>query len=309
LPKSSKMNPSLRSHSRTCTLLCAGVLLLLAGCDKPDADPEKATAPAPDTVVAHARGRVDIEGGLIRLAGSNDGLVQSVHVEEGERVHAGQLLAVIDDRPARLALAIGVAAEAEARAALEPLRVRLAAAGREAARLGALRASDSAPAVEIDQASDLAAQLHAELRTAEAALATATARLRADEHELERRSIRAPLDGRIVKRTARPGDGVSTLNVTPLFLFAPDSPRIVRADLDERFVDRVQPGMVAEIVIDTDTPRTVPGRVLRVGEVFGAKTPTGEPGERVDLRVVECVIALEDQTLRLGQRVLVRILP
>jgi hypothetical protein len=49
--------------------------------------------------------------------------------------------------------------------------------------------------------------------------------------------------------------------------------------------------------------------LLRLGEVFEVKTPSGEPGERVDLRVIECVVSLDDQTLRIGQRVLVRIKP
>jgi hypothetical protein len=102
---------------------------------------------------------------------------------------------------------------------------------------------------------------------------------------------------------------VSTLNVTPLFLFAPDSPRIVRADLDERFVEKIRADLPAEVVIEADETRVIPGKILRIGQVFGTKAPTGEPGERLDQRVVECVVSVEDQSLRIGQRVLVRIKP
>lgn len=287
-------------------LTLIGATVFLSGCTD-NAHAQATAAPASQT--AYARGRVDIEGGLIRLASSNDGLIQSVHVEEGDRVQAGQVLAVIDDRQARLALAVNAASLAEARAAVQTLQVRLAAATREADRVRPLADAEATPRREADQARDLAEQLQAELAAAQAAVATAEARVKADEYQVDQRSIRAPLDGRIVKRTARPGDGVSTLNVTPLFVFAPNMPRIVRADLDERFVDLVKVGQAAEVVIDNNGTRTISARILRVGEVFGVKTPTGEPGERLDLRVVECVLSIEDQTVRLGQRVLVKIIP
>jgi len=301
-------------HSASPRLLAAlisafaliGATFLLSGCS--DSAQAQATA-TPASQTAYARGRVDIEGGLIRLAGSTDGLIQSVHVEEGDLVQAGQVLAVIDDRQPRLALAVSTASLGETRAAVETLRVRLAAATREADRVRPLAAAEATPRREAEQAADLVAQLQAELAAAQAAVVTAEARVKADEYQVDQRSIRAPLDGRIVKRTARPGDGVSTLNVTPLFVFAPNMPRIVRADLDERFVDRVKVGQAAEVVIDNDGTRTVSARILRVSDVFGVKTPTGEPGERLDLRVVECVLSIEDQTVRLGQRVLVKIIP
>jgi HlyD family secretion protein len=309
---------SASSLRQLCRLLPGLFLLaataLLSGCSEP-AQPQPAS-PTPNAGAgaagfAYARGRVDIEGGLIRLAASNDGLIRSVHVEEGDRVRAGQVLAVIDDREARLALAISTASLAEARATAQAAQTRLDAALREAARLRPLATAEAAPRREADQADDLVAQLRAEFATAQAAIVTAEARVGADEYQVDQRSIRAPLDGRIVKRTARPGDGVSTLNVTPLFVFAPDTPRIIRADLDERFVDRVKIGQTAEVIIDntSETLRTLPARVLRVGEVFGLGTPTGEPGERVDQRVVECVLSIDDQTVRLGQRVLVKFAP
>lgn len=292
------------------SLLALSAVGLLSSCSEagPSGSPP-ASAIGPDR--AFARGRIDIEGGLIRLAGSKDGLIRVVQVEEGDQVQAGQVLAVIDDLQARLALAIDLAALGEARATVRQLQIRLAAAVREAERLRPLAVAEAAPRREADQAVELAEQIEAELSVAQAAVVTAESRVKASEYQVDLHTIRAPLNGRIVKRTARPGDGVSTLNVTPLFVFAPDTPRIVRADLDERFVDRVKVGQAADIVIDggTDTPRTLPARVLRVGEIFGLNTPTGDPGERVDLRVVECVLSIEDQTVRLGQRVLVRIVP
>lgn len=289
--------------------LSVALALFLSGCGRePAPTPSAGSAPSA-TPLVYAKGRIDIEGGLIRLAASRDGLVKSVAVEEGQRVRSGEVLALIDDQPARLASVVATAELAQSRAALPPLRVRLTAADREVARLAPLIATEAAAPLDLDQARDQAALLRAELAAAEAATATAEARLRASDYEVEQRIVRAPLDGWIVKRYARPGDGVSTLNVTPLFLFAPDSPRIVRADLDERFVEKVHVGLAAEVVIEADETRIIAGKILRVGQVFGTKAPTGEPGERLDQRVVECVASVEDQSLRIGQRVLLRIKP
>jgi multidrug resistance efflux pump len=304
------MKPS-RLHLAFCLASSLAVLFLaaaLTGCvEKPPASPAASVA-APTTGLVYAKGRIDIEGGLIRLAASREGLVKSVAVEEGQRVRSGDILATIDDQSARLTSAVTAAELAQTRAALLSLRVRLTAADREAARLASLPVDAAAPA-DLAAARDQAAVLRAELAAAAAAVRTAEARLRASDYEVEQHLVRAPLDGWIVKRYARPGDGVSTLNVTPLFLFAPDSPRIVRADLDERFVEKVRADLAAEIVIEADESRVIAGKILRVGQVFGTKTPTGEPGERIDQRVVECVVAVEDQSLRIGQRVLVRLKP
>lgn len=288
-----------------CTFAVAFFFFALTGCAEPPPD----AAPAAATGLVYAKGRIDIEGGLIRLAASRDGLVKAVSAEEGERVRQGDILAIIDDQPARLALGVAQAELAQTRAALPALQVRLAAAERELARLEPLLATEAAPRIDADHARDQTAFHRAELAAAKTAVATAAARLRAGRYEVEQHIVRAPLDGWIVKRQARPGDGVSTLNVTPLFIFAPESPRIVRADLDERFVDKVRPGQTAEVVLEADETRVIPGKILRVGQVFGVKTPTGEPGERLDQRVVECVVSVEDQTLRIGQRALVRIKP
>lgn len=150
--------------------------------------------------------------------------------------------------------------------------------------------------------------MEAELKKVRAELEISRSRLRLARYELERSVVRAPLDGEIVKRTARPGDGVSSLNITPLFLFAPAAPRIVRADVEDRFVELIKPNMAAEIVTEADERNVLRGRVLRIGRVFGQPQPTDDPSQRQDVRVVECVVSLEGGELLIGQRVLVRFL-
>lgn len=290
---------------------CVAALLAvsLAACGKPQTKPAPAATAAQP--IAIAKGKIDVEGGVIRLAAQREGLIQDVFAEEGDRVHKGQVLAQIDTRQAALAVALAKADLAEARARLMTATARSTAADREARRLAGLGQVDAIARQEADKAADEAQVQRGELAAARAGVEVAEQKLRTQEFEIEARQVRAPLDGRIVRRSAKPGDGASTLNVTELFLLAPDTARIVRAELDEQFVSDVKPGQRADILLEYDEKQVFRGRVLRLGEVFGSrKLANDDPNERQDTRVVEMVVAVEgDQTLRIGQRVLVRVMP
>ncbi len=264
-------------------------------------------APAPH--VAVAKGRVDVEGGVYKLAASRDGLIKEVFAEEGAEVERGQILARLNDEQARLALAQADAELAQTRAERPVLEVRLRATEREVRRLAPLASDGTVARRDLDQAQDDLQLVRTQIHQNEAAVEVALRRRAVAAYEVQQRAVRAPRAGRIVRRQARPGDGVSTLNVTPLFLFVPNTPRIVRAELDERFVDRVRPGMRAEITFEAGESPHFGGRVLRVGQVFGDKQLSGDPTEKVDVRVVDCVLSMEDQSLVIGQRVLVKIFP
>ena len=151
--------------------------------------------------------------------------------------------------------------------------------------------------------------MKADWAAAAAAVSVAAAQLKQAEFEVEVRQIRAPFDGRIVKRNAKPGDGISTLNVTELFQLAPVAPRIVRADIDEAFIDHEKVGMPAENISETNPDQKWQGKIIRIGEVFGSRKQTDDPNERQDVRVVDTVLSLNNEHVRIGQRVLVKILP
>ena len=277
--------------------------MLLSACAEP-----QAAIPAPVSPwAAIAKGHISVEGGVINIAAPRPGIVREVAVEEGAEVEAGTLLARIDDREAQLALKVREQERDEARQTLALLQLRLDIARRERERLSNLPGNKAVSVQERDLARDEVMLANAELARQHAALATAEAQIAASRLELEQHVVRAPLAGRIIRRQARPGDGASTLNVTPLFLFAPHGPRIVRADLEERYVNAVQAGQGAEVVLEADESRVYKARVLRLGQVFGGRTDSDDPGEQRDVRVIECVLAVDAPELRIGQRVLVRI--
>ncbi len=153
---------------------------------------------------------------------------------------------------------------------------------------------------------DQVEQLNNEIKSAQAAVMTAQKRLKVAEFEIEQRIVRAPTDGQIVKRTAREGDGVSTLNVTQLFLFSPHADKIVRDELEEQFLPAIKINQAAGVIIEANDKQRFPAVLKRVGLVVGQRTPTEDTGEKQDNKVVECVLTLDAPELLIGQRVLVR---
>jgi HlyD family secretion protein len=259
---------------------------------------------------AIAKGRIDIEGGTIRLAAQREGLIKEVLVEEGDAVAQGQVLARLDTASVELGIAQAEAEAAASEGQLAALLARLKSAKREAARLKPLARSKAIPQVEMDQANDLVATTQAELEAARLNVKAAKTRIDVQRYEIEARTVRSPLAGRIVRRSAKPGDGTATQTITELFLLAPDAPRIVRAELDEQFVDAVKTGQTAEIVIEFDQQQVFAGSVLRIGEVFGVAKNKDDPSAAQDTRVVELIVGIENgEALRIGQRVIVKVRP
>lgn len=288
----------------------ATIFAELCGCkDHGSVDEGNSKASMPTEFIAAAKGRIDIEGGVVRLAARRDGIVEQVMVEEGDLVRAGQAIALLDSQQPRLGVELARAELSLTQRNVSTIRLKLTSAEREERRLAPLADERIAARQEFDRIHDEVVILKSEIGAAEAAVDVARSKLRSAESEVEQRIVRAPLDGQIVRRQARPGDGVSTLNVTPLFLFAPNAERIVRAELEERFLAQVLPGQSAEVVLEADEATKFEANVLRLGKVVGARTPSDDPSERADIRVVECVLSIDARNLLIGQRVIVRIRP
>jgi len=290
-------------------LLLPAAAILLYGGKNPA---QEIALPQPVEIVAVAKGKIDVEGGIVLLAASRDGVIREVRVEEGDKVKHDQILAVQDDRVERINLLLRQAQTRQAEAAIGPLKVKLTAAQREKKRNENLIHTEAVSRQRWDELNDQVAELRCEIAQAEAAVEVARATQMVAEHEVAEKIIKAPSDGMIVRRLARPGDGVSTLNVTPLFWFVPATPRIVRCELDENFIGAVSTGMPGEVIPENNEKKHYSGKVTRVGLVFGPKRlPTEDPQERSDVKTVECILELEtgaDEML-LGQRVIVRFHP
>jgi len=261
----------------------------------------------PSPYAAIANGKADVEGGIIQVAARRAGVIRDVLVQEGDMVSKNQVLARLEDDEPRLASERANAEVRQARAALALLQVQLSAAQREHRRLEGLAPNNFVAAQKLDQTRDAVREAEARIMAQQAVVATTQARFNEARYDQELSIIRAPADGRIVRRYANPGAGASTLNVSNMFDVEPRAGRIVRAEIAEGALPFVAVGQTVQMSPESDPTKVYPGKVLRRAAVFGArKLQSDDPNERTDDRVVEVVVDSTGAPFLIGQRVLVK---
>ena len=288
------------------TIVLALAATLLGACSRHDDAAAAAPASAP-SYAAVARGRVDVEGGLLNLGMPREGTLAEIDVREGDHVRKGQALASLDAEPGTLAVAAAQAELDQAKAQLALLGDKLTAARERAGRLAAAERAGAGDGHSADEARDLSTELAAQQASMRAQVAGAEQKLAGARFELARRTLRAPIDADVLHVAAQPGASVSPQGGA-LFVLLPRTPRIVRAELSEGYADAVHPGMAALVTSDASPEaKPWPARVLRVGTVVGPSSLEDDPQARANSRSVECVLALDGgQAARVGERVMVR---
>jgi RND family efflux transporter MFP subunit len=266
-----------------------------------------AQAATPAAYVAVAEGKADVEGGVISVAARTSGIVSAVYVQEGDSVTKGEVLARQEDDAQRLAVQTAMATVAQTKAVIGQTDVQLRTAEREYNRVAPLGPAEIVSRQLVDQDHDAIDTANALLTVQRAAVGQAAAKLAEARYALEQTEIRAPTDGRIVRRYANPGYGASTLNVTPMFDLEPAGQHIVRAEVTASAVSQVFVGQTVRLVAEDDPSKYYIGKVLRRADEFGArKLQSDDPAERTDERVVEVVVSADAAPFLIGQRVLVK---
>jgi HlyD family secretion protein len=295
--------------ARTLTLTFALATIALSGCRPKGADAQGAVAAPPSPFATIANGKVDIEGGVIEVAARRFGVIKDVLVHEGDVVKKGQVLARQEDQDSILAILSAKATVAQAESQLTLAEVNIRTAERENERLTKLASSNSIARQQLDQAGDAVATAKAQLIIQQTAIQTARAQLAQAEYNEELTNIRAPMDGKIIRRYANPGSGASTLNVSNMFDLEPALPHIVRAEIVENAIPLVVVGQEVQIVPESDSTKVSEGRVIRIAATFGArKLKSDSASEASDERVVEVVISADKTPFLIGQRVMVKFL-
>jgi RND family efflux transporter MFP subunit len=280
----------------------------LGGCQKAGEARANVAAPAASTpYIAVADGKADVDGGIIQVAARTAGVVRFVYVQEGDAVTKGEVLARQEDDAPRLAVATSEAALAQAKAQIALTDTQLTAAAREVNRLKPLVGAHFVSSQSVDQAGDAVRNASATLEAQRASVGVAETQLNQARYALDQTIIRAPIDGKIVRRYANPGVGASTLNVTPMFDLEPAGQRIVRAEVSEGDEPFVRVGGSVVLVPEADQAKSYPGKVMRIAPVFGErKLQSDDPSQRTDDRVVEVVVSANNAPFLIGQRVLVK---
>jgi multidrug resistance efflux pump len=298
-------------------------------------------------------GAVDLENGCTPLAPLQPGRVGRVLVGENEPVRAGDPVLKMEDEAAQAAVdeaRAGVAAAetqlararraperhevhlAEARAAVEAARSRVSAARhllahkQELAKKDLVHPEDVAAAADdvgaLQALSDVEDKKLAELKleqpelevsAAEQELDRAKGRLRLAEHALAECTLKAPQAGCVVRILVTPGEVVGGAPGQPALIFAPDEPRVVRAELEQEFADQVKVGQPVQVQDDADGQVLCEGTVKRISEWYLQRRSIFlEPNRYNDARTLECIVALDPAAaaaVRIGQRVRVATSP
>jgi HlyD family secretion protein len=220
-------------------------------------------ASAPRTVAAQARDltlRAEASGEVepirtVEVKSKASGEVLRVHVETGDQVEAGALLAEIDPRDVQNALD-------QAEADLSSAQVQLRTARAQRQRVESLRES------EIVTQDEHEAAVNAEA-SAQASVVRAQTNARLARERSRDVTIRAPIAGTIITRAVEPGMIIAsaTGNVsggTSLFTMADLSQVQVRARVDETDIGRVRPGQQARVTVEAYPGQGFTGTVLKV---------------------------------------------
>ena len=298
----------LRKFASSTALVVVGVNALLLSACHPGAPGSGSAVAAPSSPYATiSSGKIDVEGGVVEVAARSPGVIREVMVQEGDTVRKGQILARQEDDEFVLAADSARAAVAQAQSQLALTQVNLTTAQREYTRLEQLAAAKLVSQQQLDQARDAIAASQAQLAVLQAAVQTSRAQLAEAEYHKDLTIIRAPMDGKIIRRYANPGAGASTLNVSNMFDLEPAIPHIVRAEIVESAIPDVRVGQEAEIVPEADPSKLAVGHVIRIAATFGArKLKSDSANEASDERVVEVVVSANDTPFLIGQRVLVK---
>lgn len=308
------------------------------------------TAPAAGSVVCF--GHVDVEPGVTALYPVRPGRVSEVLVHEDDSVKAGTVLFRLDDRPAKFLVrqaqedlkaaelqlaearklpqqhALKVAQQQQAIAATQH---RLAAAQHLVDHNRNLAKRELAPVEEVEAGAEKVKELEAALAAekdklreleladpamqverAEAEVRAKRARLDEAQYGLDECSIKAPVDGKVLRLLIGVGDVLSSQPRQPAVQFCPAGPRVVRAEVEQEFAGRVAKGQVALIQDDSSAGPAWRGKVIRLSDWYThRRSMLQEPLQFNDVRTLECIVQLDpgQPTPRIGQRVRVTLGP
>lgn len=176
------------------------------------------------------------------------GRVAAVKVVNSQHVKKGDVLVVIDNTDAKLALS---QAQADLARAQSLVAAKLADVDRTAIdlqRREALVASGAVSGDELTAAKDAARDAHAALNVARAAVALTQARVDQAKVDLGRTVIRAPVDGVVARRQVQLGEYVQPS--TPLLSVVPVSQIYVDANFKENQLAEVRPGQKVDLTSD-----------------------------------------------------------
>jgi HlyD family secretion protein len=205
-------------------------------------------------ILAEAAGQIEPIR-VVEVKSKASGDVLRLHVDTGDQIRQGTLLAEIDPRDVRNAYL-------QAEADLEVARARLGTSEAQKRRVEELRRANVVTEQEYE--SSLLEEANARAQYVKAQTSLELARERMNDV-----TIRAPIDGTIISKQVEVGDIIASASQnisggTTLYMMADLSEMQVRALIDETDLGRIEPGMPTRVQVEAFPGRTFHGSVLKI---------------------------------------------
>jgi multidrug resistance efflux pump len=123
-------------------------------------------------------------------------------------------------------------------------------------------------------------------------------------------NVFAPGDGSVLRLQITRGQVLGREPSHPAVQFCPNTPRIIRTEIQQEWGSGVKVGQTALIYDDTLSRPQWKGRVQRISDWYGPRRHRiYEPYQYNDVRTLECIISVDkaQAPLRIGQRMRVKI--
>ncbi|HUJ53062.1 MAG TPA: efflux RND transporter periplasmic adaptor subunit [Steroidobacteraceae bacterium] len=198
------------------------------------------------------------------------GTVSEVLIEEGDRVKAGQVLGRLDDTAQRAALAQAQAQWHSTQALLVQYEAQLAQSRRDVQRDEDLVKRNLVSEQAVEQARTQVDTQAAQVQAQHKQIDVAAANVRAAQVQLDYCTVRAPFDGVVIAKAAQVGEIISPLSAGGGFtrtgigtLVDMDSLEI-EVDVNEAYINRVEPGQPVESVLNAYPDWRIPSHVIAI---------------------------------------------
>ncbi len=234
------------------------------------------------------------------------GTVPKVFVRAGDAVKEGDPLFELDTRHLVAELEVRKEARAVAGSRARVADARLDDLRRQLAFAEQVKDKRAISSEEMSRRRSAVETAEAERAEARAQVAAADAQVRAIAVEIERSTVRSPIDAEVLQVKLRVGEfAAAAPGASPLILLGRSKPLHVRVDVDEHEGWRVHAGATAVGRLRGNSELKTPLSFVRFEPfVVPKKSLTGDSTERVDTRVLQVIYKVErdDLPLFVGQQ-------
>ena len=198
------------------------------------------------------------------------GKVTEVLIEEGMKVKAGQVVARLDDSNIETSLEVAQAQLASAKAALAETEAQLKDADQEFQRTTELAKQHIASQSDLDLAESNAKSLQAHLAQQKLDAVVADRQVAMWQQQMDDMVIRAPFDGVITTKDAQPGEMISPVSAgggftrTGIGTIVDMNSLEIEIDVNESYINRVEPGQPVEATLDAYPDWKIPCKVIAI---------------------------------------------